>query len=56
MAAQLRCGKRYVGLRVFAPELEHLSEGVSEDLIESLGISEAALRRAAAEVALKSAE
>lgn len=43
-------------LRVFAPELEHLSEGVSEDLVESLGISEAALRRAAAEVALKSAE
>lgn len=42
-------------LRVFAPEFEHLSDEVTEELIESLGVSEAALRRAAAEVALKSA-
>lgn len=42
-------------LRVFAPEFEHLSEDVTEELIESLGVSEAALRRAAAEVALKTA-
>ena len=41
-------------LRVFAPEFEHLSEDVIEELVESLGVSEAALRRAAAEVALKS--
>ena len=34
-------------LRVFAPEFEHLSEEVTEELIESLGVSEAALRRAA---------
>ena len=40
-------------LRVFAPEFEHISEDVAQDLIESLGISEAALRRAAAEVAEK---
>lgn len=40
-------------LRVFAPEFEHLSEDVTEELIESLGVSEAALRRAAAEVAMK---
>lgn len=38
-------------LRVFAPEFEHISEDVAQDLIESLGVSEAALRRAAAEVA-----
>lgn len=42
-------------LRVFAPEFEHLSEDVTEELIESLGVSEAALRRAAADVALKTA-
>lgn len=42
-------------LRVFAPEFEHLSDEVTEELIESLGISEAALRRAAAEVASVSA-
>ena len=40
-------------LPVFAPEFEHISEEVAQDLIDSLGISEAALRRAAAEVALK---
>ncbi len=40
-------------LRVFAPEFEHISDEVTEELIESLGISEAALRRAAAEVSLK---
>lgn len=43
-------------LRTFAPEFEHLSDAVVEELIESLGISEAALRRAAAEVALKSSD
>jgi hypothetical protein len=42
-------------LRVFAPEFEHLSKDVTEELIESLGVSEAALRRAAAEVSLKTA-
>lgn len=42
-------------LRVFAPEFEHLSDEVTEELIESLGTSEAALRRAAAEVGLRSA-
>ena len=42
-------------LRVFAPEFEHLSQEVTEELIESLGVSEAALRRAAAEVAQKTA-
>lgn len=40
-------------LRVFAPEFEHISPEFAEDLIDSLGISEAALRRAAAEVAVK---
>lgn len=40
-------------LRVFAPEFEHISPEVAEDLVDSLGISEAALRRAAAEVAEK---
>ena len=39
-------------LRVFAPEFEHISDDVAQDLIESLGVSEAALRRAAAEVAI----
>lgn len=42
-------------LRVFAPEFDHLSDEVTKELIESLGISEAALRRAAAEVASISA-
>ena len=42
-------------LRVFAPEFEHLSQDVTDELIESLGVSEAALRRAAAEVSLKTA-
>lgn len=42
-------------LRVFAPEFEHLSQDVTEELIESLGVSEAALPRAAAEVAQKTA-
>lgn len=41
-------------LRVFAPDFEHLSEDVTQELIESLGVSEAALRRAAAEVAMRS--
>jgi|GEM_PF-3155892 len=43
-------------LRVFAPEFEHISEEVTQELIESLGVSEAALRRAAAEVAMKTAD
>ncbi|MEC7289396.1 MAG: hypothetical protein VXW22_04800 [Pseudomonadota bacterium] len=40
-------------LRVFAPEFENLSDAVTQELVESLGVSEAALRRAAAEVAMK---
>lgn len=43
-------------LRVFAPEFEHISAEVTQELIESLGVSEAALRRAAAEVAAGSDE
>lgn len=38
-------------LRVFAPEMEHISNQTAQDLIESLAVSEAALRRAAAEIA-----
>lgn len=41
-------------LRIFAPEFEHISDEVTQELVESLGVSEAALRRAAAEVASKS--
>lgn len=40
-------------LRIFAPEFEHISDEVTQELVESLGVSEAALRRAAAEVASK---
>lgn len=39
-------------MHTFAPEFEHLSNEVKEDLAETLRGSEAALRRAAAEVAL----
>ncbi|MEP1142589.1 MAG: hypothetical protein ABJH52_02625 [Henriciella sp.] len=40
-------------MRVFAPEFEHVSDPVRKELVDSLGLSEAALRRAAAEVALQ---
>lgn len=40
-------------MRVFAPEFEHVSDPVRQELIESLSLSEAALRRAAAEVAIQ---
>ena len=38
-------------LRIFAPEFENISEEVKQELMESLGVSEAALRRASAEAA-----
>lgn len=38
-------------LRVFAPDLKNLSPSAADDLVESLAVSEAALRRAAAEIA-----
>lgn len=37
-------------MRTFAPEFDNLSDDAKQDLIDSLGISEAALRRAATEV------
>ena len=40
-------------IRTFAPEFENLSEAVKQDLLETLGASEAALRRAAAETAIQ---
>ena len=42
-------------IRTFAPEFENLSDAVKQDLFETLGASEAALRTAAAETAIQDA-